>query len=196
MPVITEELKPIVDVFAETIKDPRAITVLQNWQEAINTGLFNFGRKETLNDELEFNTLFFMHPNPAFNRSLNRIVLNVEIEIAGVVTNRRFEHPKFNYLRNEMLIVKAAGRWDYEKNNRFRHLRVQDSLTLCIPENVDSNVAANAGLYTNDISKQCTLWLLTHRAGETAKTHKPAAKKTKAKTKAKAPKARKAKKAH
>lgn len=163
MPVINEELKPILDMFGQTIRDPRAVTVLRKWQDAIRQGMLNFGRKEKIDDVLTFNTLFFTDLNPSYNRSLNKVVLNIEIEIAGVVTRDDFKHRKYNYLENEMLIVKARGRWDYEKNDRFKTLRFQDSLTLCIPENVDSNVAANAGNYASDVAGKCKLWLLTNK---------------------------------
>jgi hypothetical protein len=164
MPQVDPGLKPIVDMFAATIRHPNAMTVLRNWKQALENGMLNFGRKEVLSDELEFNTLFFMHPNPFYNSSLNKIVLNLEIEIAGVVTNSKFEHRKFNFLKQEMLIVKGHGKWDYATNEKFRSLRVSDNVTLCIPEYVDSNVEANARNYTDDIAKHCRAWLLTESA--------------------------------
>ncbi len=160
---IDESLKPIVDMFAATIRNPQAITVLRDWKKALEAGILTFGRAEPLNDEMDFNTLFYVHPNPAFNRSLNKVVLNMEIEIARVVTNKNFEHQKFNFLKNEMLIVKGIGKWDYDKNERFKNLRIQDTVTLCIPEYVDSNVEANARHYTEEVARFCQLWLLTEK---------------------------------
>ncbi|MCP4330869.1 MAG: hypothetical protein GY791_20970 [Alphaproteobacteria bacterium] len=158
---VDERMKPIVDMFAATIRNPKAMGVLSDWKKAIENGVMSFGRKEPLGDDLDFNTLFFVHPNPAYNASLNKIVLAPDIEIAGVITNSTFEHQKFNFLKQEMLIIKGHGKWDYAKNERFKSLRIQDNVTLCIPEFVDSNVPANAAAYTDQIANACQLWLLT-----------------------------------
>ena len=164
MPEPYKDMAPILDMFTALIRSPKVAQILKNWKESLRKGMLHFGTKERLNPELTFNLLIYQHLTPTASKSGNRVFLDIDLEIAGVITNTAYKHAKFNHLANEMMILKAAGRWDYQRNNRFLNLTLTPEATLCIPREVDSDMEANAPTYIHEIARHCALWLLTAQA--------------------------------
>jgi len=161
---INPELQPIIDMFGAIIKTPKVYAMLRNWEKTVTTGLYSFGTAEKLDDNMKFNVLFMFRPNPKLAADQKKIVLDPEYEIAGVISDDRIEHrQEYNYLPNEVLVVKAFAKWDFRKNEKFRSMRVQDSFLLNMPEYADPNFEANALDFTRKISKMCELWVLNNR---------------------------------
>jgi hypothetical protein len=169
MPEPYKDMAPILDMFTVMLRGPKVANLLKNWKETLSRGMLNFGTKERLNAELDFNLLFYSHLHPTASKSGNRVFLDIDMEIAGIVTNKAYKHLKPNHLVTEMLIVKAAGRWDYFRNNRFLNLSLRPDATLCIPPDIEPDMNANAGKYIHEIARHCALWLLTATAVEKAK---------------------------
>jgi len=164
MKKIDPVLQPIIDMLGAVIQTPKVYLMLKNWEKSISTGMLNFGTTEKLDGHFDFNVLFLLHPNPKLASDDRKIILDPEYEIAGVVSNDEIEHRKdFNYLKTEVLVVKAFGKWDFAKNKKFRSIRIQDSVLLNMPEYADPNFEANAMDFTKDISKMCKMWLLNNR---------------------------------
>ena len=169
MPEPYKDMAPILDMFTVMLRGPKVAKLLKDWKETLSRGMLNFGTKERLNAELDFNLLFYSHLHPTPSKSGNRVFLDIDMEIVGVVSNKAYKHAKPNHLSNEMMIVKAVGRWDYFRNNRFLNLSLRPEATLCIPPDIEPDMQANAEKYVHEIARHCALWLLTATAVEKAK---------------------------
>ena len=164
MPEPYKDMAPILDMFGALIRSPKVSQILKNWKESLRKGMLNFGTKERLSPDLAFNLLVYQHLTPTASKSGNRVFLDIQLEIAGVISNTAFRHEKFNHLANEMMILKAVAHWDYQRNNRFLNLALNSEATLCIPKEVDPDMEANAGKHIHEIARHCALWLLTSQA--------------------------------
>jgi len=164
MPQPYKDMAPILDMFGALIRSPKVSQILKNWKESLSKGMLHFGTKERLSPELSFNLLIYQHLTPTASKSGNRVFLDIELEIAGVVSNTAYNHVKFNHLGNEMMVLKAVAHWDYQRNNRFLNLALAPEATLCTPPEVDADMEANAGKYIHEIARHCALWLLTSQA--------------------------------
>lgn len=161
---INPEFQPILDMFGALIKTPKVHAMLRNWEKTVTSGLYNFGTSEQLDENIKFNVLFLFRANPRLARDKNKIELDPEYEIAGVISDDRIEHKQeYNYLPNEILVVKAFAKWDFAKNEKFKSMRVQDNFLLNMPEYADPNFEANALDLARDISKMCKLWVFNNR---------------------------------
>lgn len=163
MAEINKNVKPILEMFSIMIQHPNVRAVLGNWREMLSKGMFNFGRKEQLNDDLDFNLLIYTDINPKPNRTGSKIVLDPTVDIVGVVTNKRYLHPKWQYLKSEMLVVKARGKWDYGTNRGFRNIKIDQKVTLRVPPSVDLELEKNKDNYISAVAKQCFAWLVVNR---------------------------------
>lgn len=162
MATVDPDSRPILEMFSRLLQQEKVKSVLGDWQKTFADYMFHFGTKERLSDDLTFNMLFYTRLNPSFSRAAGKLVLDAEIEIVGVVANRAFRHTKFNYLRTEMLSMRAFGRWDYERNDRFRRIRLIPGMNLNIPPEIEFDPRINAKAHLAEIGRLCASWLLLH----------------------------------
>lgn len=165
---LEKQMEPIVEMFRTMVASKHVFTALSNWKKTIAEGILYFGVKESLTEDLEFNALFYTNLNPQVGPAGNRLILDVEYDIVGVVTNRHYRHEHFDYLRNEMLVLTATGRWDYRTNDRFRKLVLRKGANLRVPPDIDPDPAQRYESYIQDIAKYATLWLLNRRVAARA----------------------------
>ncbi len=162
MAEINPDLKPILEMFAQQLRHPNVRATLKDWRNTLARGMLHFGRKEQLNDEFAFNTLIYTTLNPSPAKSGRRITLEPVLEFAGVVTSRELSHKQFRYLRNELVIVRATGRWDYAANEGPYDLRIGEEVTVRMP---NTGAAARAGSQKilKSVGKLCFSWLVLNR---------------------------------
>ncbi len=155
------DLKPILDMFGVQLRHPNVISTLQDWRSTLARGMLHFGRREALDGDLEFNTLIYteLHPSPA--RSGRRIVLEPKLEFVGVISSKAVSHKEFQYLQNELLIVRARGRWDYANNDGPHELAIAKEITVRTPPGADSRAAPDKLL--KQIGRLCLSWLLVNK---------------------------------
>ena len=113
---VTPDIRPILELFAAQLRHPNVGAVLKDWRNTLAKGMLHFGRKESLDGDLDFNTLIYTDLNPQPTKSGRRLTLEPKLELVGVVSSKQLAHDKFRYMRNEMVIVRATGRWDYARN--------------------------------------------------------------------------------
>ncbi len=162
-------------MFGVQLGHPNVISTLQDWRTTLARGMLHFGRREALDGDLEFNTLIYteLHPSPA--RSGQRIMLEPKLEFVGVVSSKSVSHKEFQYLQNELLIVRARGRWDYAKNDGPHELAVAKDITVRIPPGADSKAAPDKLL--KEISRLCVSWLIVNKGQGANPTPPPSQKK-------------------
>ncbi|MGB0920130.1 MAG: hypothetical protein ACPG06_04700 [Alphaproteobacteria bacterium] len=154
------ELSPIFDLFVTLIREPRTMAMFANWEDGLRKGVLNFGRKEPLEQGLTFNLLVYQSLNPKLDAGGRRIVLDPDVEIAGVISRDDVVHKNFNHMVNELLIIKARGKWDYGRNDRFRLLKVSEDLTLCLPKHADGAVPPEmADEVIQSAGAACAQWM-------------------------------------
>lgn len=159
---VNPDLKPILEMFAHQLRHPNVHAVLRDWRNTLTKGMLHFGRKETLNREFEFNTLVYTELNPSPAKSGRRITLEPKLEFAGVVTSKEFGHKEFRYLKNEVVIIRATGRWDYAANEGPLELHIANDVTVRMP---NTGAAAKIGSekVLKQIGKLCFSWLVLSR---------------------------------
>jgi hypothetical protein len=160
------DIRPILELFATQLRHPNVAAVLKDWRNTLGKGMLHFGRKESLDSDLDFNTLVYTDLNPQPSKSGRRLTLEPKLELVGVVSSRKFVHEKFRYMRNEMVIVRAMGRWDYARNDGPYDLKIARDVTVRLPEG--ATPAASEGVL-KDVGRLCFSWLvvnrMTHGAG-------------------------------
>ncbi len=162
-PALNKDVKPILEMFSTQIQHPNLKSVLANWRDFLAKGMLNFGRKETLSDDLEFNLLVVTNLNPSPNKAGTRVVLDMTTDFAGVITSKRIAHERFRYLKNEMIVVEAQGKWDYASNKGFRKMKINPKVNLRLPTTIEKDIAANGEKYIREASRLCFTWLVTNR---------------------------------
>ncbi|MBI1330788.1 MAG: hypothetical protein GC166_12905 [Alphaproteobacteria bacterium] len=166
---VNPDLKPILDMFGDQLRHPSVGSVLSDWRNTLNKGMLHFGRKEELAPDIDFNTLIYTELNPSPAKSGRRITLEPTLELIGVISDRKLNHRQFHYLRNEMVIIRAAGRWDYFKNSGPFDLKIASEVTVRLPEGVNATKAAS-GQVLKEVGKLCFSWLVVNKMSQGAGT--------------------------
>jgi len=131
---INPDLRPILEMFAVQLRHPNVGSTLGNWRNLIERGMLHFGRKESLSGDLDFNTLIYTTLNPNVSKTGRRITLEPKLELIGVVSGRNQSHDQFHYLKNELVIMRATGRWDYSRNVGPLELSIASDVTVRLPK--------------------------------------------------------------
>lgn len=162
------DLKPILEMFALQLKHPNVQSTLRDWRSTLAKGMLHFGRKEALDKDLAFNTLIYTDLNPAPTKSGRRLTLEPRLEFAGVVSSTKLAHDQFHYLKNELVIVRATGRWDYARNEGPLDLKMDEQVTVRMPAEAGGAASAGSRQVLKEVSRLCLSWLVVNRmqAGE------------------------------
>jgi hypothetical protein len=156
-------LKPLLEMFALQLKHPNVQATLGDWRNTLSKGMLHFGRREELDKDLAFNTLIYTELNPAPTRSGRRLTLEPRLELVGVVSSAKLAHEKFRYLRNEMVIVRASGRWDYARNEGPLDLKIADEIQVRVPEGTGAGTGPASEAVLKEVSRLCFSWLVVNR---------------------------------
>jgi len=157
------DLKPIIEMLATQLKHPNVQATLADWRATLARGMLHFGRKEELDKGLAFNTLIYTDLNPSPTKSGRRLTLEPKLEFVGVVSSNTLAHEHFRYLKSEMLIVRASGRWDYARNEGPYDLKIADEVTVRMPEDAGAATQAGSEKVLKEVSRLCFSWLVMHR---------------------------------
>jgi hypothetical protein len=160
---VDPDVKPILEMFAQQLRHPNVGSVLKDWRNTLTRGMLHFGRKESLDKGIAFNTLIYTDLNPTPAKSGRRITLEPKLELVGVISDNSIAHKKFRYLNNEVIIVRATGRWDYALNEGPHDLKIVPDLTVRLPEGSDVASRAASQKLVKDIGKLCFSWLVINR---------------------------------
>jgi len=158
---INPDLRPILEMFAAQLKHPNVGSVLADWRNTLERGMLHFGRKETLSDDLDFNTLIYTTLNPTPAKTGRRITLEPKLDLVGVVSSRTTGHDQFRYLKNEIVIVRASGRWDYAHNSGPHDLSIASEVTVRLPVGQTSQAASERML--KEVGRLCFSWLVVNK---------------------------------
>jgi hypothetical protein len=158
---INPDLRPILEMFASQLKHPNVGSSLADWRSTLQRGMLHFGRKETLSDDLDFNTLIYTSLNPTAAKNGKRITLEPKLDIVGVVSSRSQSHAQFHYLKNEIVLVRASGRWDYAKNIGPLDLSIAADVTVRLPQGQSSKAASERLL--KEVGRLCFSWLVVNK---------------------------------
>lgn len=160
---VDPNVKPILEMFAHQLRHPNVGSVLKDWRNTLTRGMLHFGRKESLDKTIEFNTLIYTDLNPTPAKSGRRITLEPKLELVGVVSDTSIAHKKFRYLNNEIIIIRATGRWDYALNEGPLDLRIIPDLTVRLPEGSDTASRAASQKLVKEVGKLCFSWLVVNK---------------------------------
>lgn len=160
---VDPNVKPILEMFALQLRHPNVASVLKDWRNTLARGMLHFGRKESLDRTVEFNTLIYTDLNPTPSKSGRRVTLEPKLELVGVVSDTSIAHKQYRYLNNEVLIVRASGRWDYARNDGPYDLKIVPDLTVRLPEGSDVASRAASQKMVKAIGKLCFSWLVVNR---------------------------------
>lgn len=160
---VDPDVKPILEMFAQQLRHPNVGTVLRDWRNTLSRGMLHFGRKESLDKTIEFNTLIYTDLNPSPAKSGRRITLEPRLELVGVVSDTTVAHKKFRYLNNEVIILRATGRWDYARNDGPYDLKIVPDLTVRLPEDISAASRTASQKLVKEIGKLCFSWLVVNK---------------------------------
>lgn len=160
------DLKPILEMFAAQLKHPNVQATLRDWRRMLAKGMLHFGRKEDLDKDIAFNTLIYTDLNPAPTKSGRRLTLEPKLELVGVVSSAKLAHAEFRYLKNEMVIVRASGRWEYGRNEGPYDLQIADEVTVRMPSDTGPATRAASEKVLKEVSRLCFSWLVVNRLGQ------------------------------
>lgn len=160
---VNPDIKPIVELFAVQLRHPNVAAVLKDWRNTLSKGMLHFGRKESLDRDLDFNTLIYTDLNPQPTKSGRRLTLEPKLELVGVVSSRKLAHEKFRYMRNEMVILRATGRWDYARNEGPYDLKIAPDVTVRLPEDKGPATRAVSEGVLKDVGRLCFSWLVVNK---------------------------------
>lgn len=162
----TPDLKPIIEMLAHQLKHPNVQATLRDWRSTLAKGMLHFGRKEPLDKELVFNTLIYTDLNPSPSKSGRRLTLEPMLELVGVISSPKLAHDQFRYLKNEMVIVHATGRWDYARNEGPYDLKIAEEVTVRMPEDAGAATRAASEQVLKEVSRLCFSWLVVNRMAQ------------------------------
>jgi hypothetical protein len=161
---VDPNVKPILDMFAHQLRHPNVGNVLKDWRNTLTKGMLHFGRKEDLDKGIAFNTLIYTDLNPTPSKTGRRITLEPRLELVGVVSDSGYAHKQFRYLKNEVIIIRASGRWDYARNEGPYDLKIVPDLTVRLPEGVAAAASRTASeKLVKAIGKLCFSWLVVNK---------------------------------
>ena len=163
MTEINPDLRPILEMFAVQLRHPNVDRVLKDWRSTLAKGMLHFGRKEALDGDLVFNTLVYTDLNPSPARSGRRITLEPRLELVGVVTSKKFAHAEFRYLKNEVVIMRASGRWDYAKNDGPHDLKIASDVTVRVPDEARTASRTASEKLLKEVGRLCFSWLVVNK---------------------------------
>jgi len=163
MPNSDADLKPILEMFALQLRHPNVTSVLKDWRGTLARGMLHFGRKEALDNDLDFNTLIYTELNPSPAKSGRRITLEPVLDLIGVVSSKTLSHKEFRYLKNETVIMRARGRWDYARNDGPYDLTIATDVTVRMPENSDISSKAASEKLLKEVGRLCFSWLVVNK---------------------------------
>jgi hypothetical protein len=162
MPSANADLKPILEMFAIQLRHPNVVSTLKDWRGTLAKGMLHFGRKETLDSDLDFNTLIYTQLNPSPAKSGRRITLEPMLDLIGVVSSKSLMHKEFHYLQNETIIVRARGRWDYARNEGPYDLTISSDVIVRMP-NADVASKAASEKLLKEVGRLCFSWLVVNK---------------------------------
>jgi hypothetical protein len=160
---VNPDLKPILEMFAVQLRHPNVSAVLKDWRGTLAKGMLHFGRKEALDKGLDFNTLIYTDLNPTPTRSGRRLTLEPKLELVGVISNAKLAHRQFHYLKNEMVIARATGRWDYARNEGPYDLKIAGEVTVRLAEDSGSASRAASATLLKEVGRLCFSWLVVNK---------------------------------
>lgn len=160
---INPDLKPILEMFAVQLRHPNVGAVLKDWRSTLAKGMLHFGRKETLDKGLDFNTLIYTDLNPTPSKSGRRLTLEPKLELVGVISNSAFSHRQFRYLKNEMVIARATGRWDYARNDGPYDLQIASEVTVRLADDAGGASRAASQKLLKEVGRLCFSWLVVNK---------------------------------
>jgi len=160
---VNPDLKPILEMFAVQLRHPNVSSVLKDWRNTLAKGMLHFGRKEALDKGLDFNTLIYTDLNPTPTKSGRRLTLEPKLELVGVISNSKLAHRQFHYLKSEMVIARASGRWDYARNEGPYDLKIASEVTVRLPEDSGSASRAASATLLKEIGRLCFSWLVVNK---------------------------------
>lgn len=160
---VNPDLKPIMEMFAVQLKHPNVVSTLKDWKNTFARGMFNFGRRENLSNDLDFNLLVYTELNPAASKNGRKLTLEPKLDLVGVISNRKLAHEKFRYMKNEMVIVRASGRWDYAANEGPKDIKIAEQVTVRAPAEAGAATKAASERLLKEASKQCFSWLVVNK---------------------------------
>lgn len=148
-------------MFAAQLKHPNVESTLGNWRDLLERGMLHFGRKEALSDDLEFNTLIYTTLNPTAAKTGRRITLEPKLDLIGVVSSKSQSHDQFRYLKNELVILRATGRWDYARNVGPLELSIASDVTVRLPAKQSTQAASQR--VVKEVGRLCFSWLVINK---------------------------------
>lgn len=157
------DLKPILEMFALQLRHPNVSAVLKDWRDTLSKGMLHFGRKENLDKGLDFNTLIYTDLNPTPSRSGRRLTLEPKLELVGVISDTSLAHRQFHYLKNELVIVRASGRWDYARNDGPYDLKIASDVTVRLSEDAAKATRAASEKVLKETGRLCFSWLVVNK---------------------------------
>jgi hypothetical protein len=150
---IDADIKSILELFAAQLRHPNVAAVLKDWRNSLSKGALRFGRTEALDGDLDFNTLIYTDLNPQPTGNGRKLTLEPKLELVGVVSSKKLAHKEYRYLINEMVIVRAEGRWDYAHNRGPYDLALVRDVTVRLPAGA-KRAASESVLH--DVGQLCT----------------------------------------
>jgi hypothetical protein len=159
---VNPDLKPILEMFALQLRHPNVSAVLKDWRSTLAKGMLHFGRKENLDKGLDFNILIYTDLNPSPSKSGRRLTLEPKLELVGIVSDAALAHRQFHYLKNEMVIVRATGRWDYFRNDGPYDLKIASEVTVRMADDAPNSRAASQKIL-KEVGRLCFSWLVVNK---------------------------------
>ncbi len=66
-------------------------------------------------------------------------------------------------MKNEMIILRASGRWDYARNDGPYDLKIVPDLTVRLPEDMGAASRAASQKLVKEIGRLCFSWLVINK---------------------------------
>jgi hypothetical protein len=160
------DLRPILEMLAIQLRHPHVMGMLADWRGALAKGTLHFGHREPLDSELDFNTLIHTELNPTPSRNGKRITLEPRLTLIGVVSGKSVALRQFHFLRNELVIARVQGRWDYARNDGPYDLSIAPEVTVCLPAGPGAKGRVASRKLLKSVSRLCHAWLAVQRAAD------------------------------
>jgi hypothetical protein len=160
---VNPDLKPILEMFALQLRHPNVSAALKDWRNTLSKGMLHFGRKENLDKGLDFNTLIYTDLNPSPSKSGRRLTLEPKLELVGVVSDSALSHRQFHYLKSEMVIVRASGRWDYARNDGPYDLKIASEVTVRLADEAAKVSRPASEKILKEVGRLCFSWLVVNK---------------------------------
>ena len=160
---VNPDLKPILEMFAMQLGHPNVAAVLKDWRNTLAKGMLHFGRKEALDKGLDFNTLIYTDLNPTPTKSGRRLTLEPKLELVGVISDAKLAHNQFHYLKNEMVIARATGRWDYARNDGPYDLKMASEVTVRLSDEAAKSSRMASEKVLKEVGRLCFSWLVVNK---------------------------------